>query len=347
MIISINILLRVIISLMVMLIAFSIYLAYKRIVEGFHSKQKESYMNATEDKWYRYFRGEIEFAPEFIPKNKHEIAGVEEIFLAYLKNVSNEEIQEEIKRFANQYLKLHYQKLLTHRRWSVRMNALYRIIDFQMTSLSHECVKLEERRLSKEESFQLLKIYSLLQPERLLNKILKLSATFSEYEFKKLLISVDIRTLQKLMKRMEELPLSCQYSIIDLLGVKRDAEYLPFLESRLEHENAEIRIRALKAIVQIGYIEKMNKYLPFASSPIWEERLMVAKLLGNLPFSDTFPILQKLLQDESWWVRSQAAKTIGGGKDGKIRLQSFIETATDPYAIDAAYEVLEKGRHIE
>lgn len=114
------------------------------------------------------------------------------------------------------------------------------------------------------------------------------------------------------------------------------------MESCLHNDDAEIRIRTLKAIFEIGIITDLDKYLPFITSQIWEERLMMAKLLGALPISITSSYLQELLEDENWWVRTQAAKSIGRNKDGKIVLQSYINSSNDRYAIEMANQVLGK-----
>ncbi|RKJ24381.1 HEAT repeat domain-containing protein, partial [Butyricicoccus sp. 1XD8-22] len=54
----------------------------------------------------------------------------------------------------------------------------------------------------------------------------------------------------------------------------------------------------------------LDRYIPFVSSDIWEERLMAAKLLQNVPLKGSLSYLEKLLEDESWLVRTQAAQAI-------------------------------------
>lgn len=339
---SIDFLIQGIAILSIILICFCIYLTLERTRELFQLRIKDSYIKEREKEWYRYFRDEEVFNTALIPKNKHEIQAVEEIFLTYLKNLSNSSIKEKITQFSNQYLKQHYQRLLKSKKWSTRMNAMYRIVDFHIDSLVDECKRLEKRKLSNEENFQLLKIYSIFSTDNFLKEILTPSVTFSEYEYKKLLTSVNSEILEGLMFQLDELPVASQYSLIDTLGIKRNMDYLPLLESQLHNENSEIRIRSLKAINEIGIIIELEKYLPFVASPLWEERLMIAKLLGNLPLSYSYPYLQTLLQDESWWVRSQAAKTIGNKKTGREKLEEFVKTASDQYAVDMANEVLRK-----
>lgn len=341
--ISIDLLIRVIVMLSGLLISLSIYLTYQRIREVSLQKKKKKYILENQNKWYQYLNHEGFSATELIPMNECEIKGVEEIFLAYIQNLSNPEIQEKIKDFSNQYLRQYYLKLLHSKRWSLRMNAMYRIVDFQIDSLVSECEKIEGEKLSNDERFHLLVIHAVFNPDTFLKEFFALSITFSEYEYKKLLLGVNSEILIKLIGQMDKLPLDCQYSLIDVLGIKRNIEYLTFLEGNLQHENLEIRIRSLKAITEIGVVTDLEKYLHFVASSLWEERLMMAKLLGNFSLSRSYPYLVKLLEDESWWVRSQAAKTIKQAKHGKVKLESYIHSARDQYAIDMANEAVQKG----
>lgn len=295
--------------LSILLIGFWIYLMFERLKEVARQRKIDLYIKGKQQNWYRYFRGEEPFTDELIPKNKHEIQGIEELFLVYLQNLSNTEIKQKIKQFSNKYLKQYYQKLLESRKWSLKMNALYRIADFQLSSLAEQCYALEKRKLTHEERFQLLKIYSMFSPEEFLDKITTIP--FSEFEYKKLLTGLDSKTYEELQGRFDQMPAACQYSMIDTIGLKRDMDSIPFLEAKLEHEDAEIRIRSLKALHEIGIILHLNKYVPFVSSAIWQERLMAAKILQDVSLKDSLPYLKKLLEDESWQVRSQVARALG------------------------------------
>lgn len=312
--VSIGVLIWFIMFLSVLLIGFTVYLTVKRIEEVSLQRKIEMFINENEQKWYRYLTGEEPFTDDLIPKDEYEIQGIEEIFLVYVKNFSNAEIQEKIKDFSNQFLKRHYQKLLESRKWSKKMNALYRVSDFQLDCLIDQCDALEKRKLSHEEHFQLLKIYSIYCPDRFVNKITTSAVKLSEFEYTELLIGLEFETSESLLDHFDELPIACQYSIIDTMGSRRDMDSIPFLESQLKHEDAENRIRSLKALHEIGIALHLEKYIPFLTSSVWEERLMVAKLLQSLPLQTAVPYLEKLLEDESWWVRSQAVQIIGNNK---------------------------------
>jgi len=339
--ISIDTLIKGIGVMLLILVLLSIYMVVKSMKESVVDRKVKAYIQSKQDLWYRYLNGKTTLTPELIPNNEIEIKALEEIFLAYTKNISDSGIREKIRKFSNRYLRRYYLDLLLSRKWSLRMNALYRIIDFGLDSLADECKKLAKRaHLSPEERFQLLVIHSTFAETDFMEGFANLSVKLTEYEYKKLLIGFKPEMLERLTGQIDEFPIAYQYYFIDTLGIIRNPGFLPFLESKLGHENSEIRIRSLKAIGEIGIVTDLDKYESFLNSPIWEERLMLAKLLGAFPLEQVFPYLEKLLQDENWWVRSHAAQTIGNSKDGRARLEKFIATAQDQYAIEIAREVL-------
>ncbi|WP_339164890.1 HEAT repeat domain-containing protein [Siminovitchia sp. FSL W7-1587] len=308
--VSIDLLIQFMLVVSVFLLVFSIYLLSNRAMEVARERKKAAYIKEHQDAWYHYVRGSGPFPESLMPRNTYELYGVEQIFLSYIKNVSDPLIREKIKLFSNESMKDHYGKLLANRKWSIRMNALYRVVDFHIDSLIDHCISMEKKKLSPDEQFQLLKIYSLFKPDLFLKKFLEKPPLFSEYECKKLFKTADDSVLKQLIKNFHQLSSTCKYAFINTLGMKREIGTVPFLESLLKEEDAEIRIRSLKAIHEIGTLHQIEKYTPFISSEIWEERLMAAKVLGNLPLRDSVPYLETLLADEAWRVRQEAAKTL-------------------------------------
>ncbi|WP_042347105.1 HEAT repeat domain-containing protein [Bacillus massiliigorillae] len=339
--ISIELLLIIIFVFSIILVSLYAYLSCKHIKYTSQQNKKKKYIEKKQHEWYQYLKNETDFPITLIPKKDFEIQGIEEIFLTYVRNFTDSTVQNKIKQFSNEYLTNYYTKLLKSRSWSHRMIALYRIADFHMDHLIEECYKLEKRKLSKEERFQLLKIYALFAPKIFLKKLAEVD-NLSDYELKKLLLNNDDWIMQKLIEQQNILDLDKQYSLIDSIGLKRNLDFLPFLESLLEHENLEIRIRSLKAIYEIGIITDPHKYLRFVKSPNWEERLMAGKLFEHFPLKQARPYLEEMVHDQSWWVRYQAANTIMNNKGGKEILQNIIITSTDQYAIDIAKEVLNR-----
>lgn len=340
--VSIDILLKCIGASLLILVILSIYMLFNSIKNKAAAEKIEAYIQNNQELWYRYFNDEITLPPQLIPSNDIEIQAIEKIFFAYTGNISNPSIREKIRDFSNQYLRQYYLKLLSCRKWSLRVNTLYRISGFGIDSLFPECKKLLEKKfkLSAEERFGLLFIYSMFDREGFIDKFANLSIELSEYEYKKLLIGFKPEVLEQLTHKVNEFPLAYQYYFIDVLGMRRNFNFLPFLESNLSHENPEIRIRSLKAIGEIGAAADLDKYKPFVRAAEWEARLMLAKLLCAFPLERAYPLLEQLLQDENWWVRSNAAKTIVNSKGGKAKLETFIANSKDQYAIEAACEAL-------
>ena len=86
------------------------------------------------------------------------------------------------------------------------MNAMYRIIDFQIESLLPECKKLESNRVSRPEYFLILKVYSAFDQYHFLQKLKGSSIHFSQYEYKKLLTSIDLRPFGTAITKTRCLP---------------------------------------------------------------------------------------------------------------------------------------------
>ena len=170
-----------------------------------------------------------------------------------------------------------------------------------------------------------------------------MEGNLSENDYKKLLIELDDESLKKLVHQFNEWNSSFQYGLITVIGKKIDVSALAFLEGKLNSDDPEVRIRTLKAINKIGAITNLEMYLSFVDSSIWEERLMVARLFRNISFEKALPYLKKLIQDESWWVRSEAAQTINQSRYGKEALKEIIENSSDPFAIDMAREYFKRG----
>ena len=342
MFLSIELLIQIIVVFTLLLICSGIYVVINKSREDYRNKGKTTYLDAEQENWFAYFIGSGEFSESLIPKTTREVQGVEEIFISYLKNVSDASIKEKIIQFSNAYLREHYLALLQSKKWSIRINALKRISDFEIECME-ACQKFKGENTSREENFQLLKIIATSNREYFVEELLSRSKGFSEYDYKKLFVSIDEELLDRIINDIENLPKIGQYALIDILGSKQDMKYLDFLDSQLISEHPEIRIRTLKAIHSIGIVTEIEKYLDFVKSPFWEERLMMAKLLVNLPLNETVQHLRVLLEDESFWVRSQAAKTIAKDKDGVDYLKNFSKTTDDKYAMEMANEILLSG----
>lgn len=337
---SVHFLLIIILVLLLILIFFTIYIFLQRQHEILFNQRRDAYIKNYSQLWYDYLLNDEFFSITLVPRGKPQVVAVETIFLSYIKNLTNVNVKHKIKEFSNLYLVKHYTRDLTSKRWSIRMNALSRIFDFYIDEMMSEFDKLETRAISEEEYFQLLKIYSLFRPAIFMDKIGSLKMSYSESEYRRLFVLLEEDVFIRFFDNFDMWPSSIQFAVIDTAAVKRSMNYINRLEFLLTHETDEIRIRAIKGLFEIGVIEDINIYVPFVTSDIWEERLMVAKIFKYIPLSYTYLYLEQLLQDENWWVRSQAAKSIAEDTDGVEKLQHFIATSEDNYAVDIAQEIV-------
>ncbi|MFJ8458972.1 HEAT repeat domain-containing protein [Lysinibacillus xylanilyticus] len=337
---SISFLLIVIAVLSVILFLFTTYLLFQRQREIRFEKARDTYLQNYSQHWYNYLMNDEIFSMVLVPRGSAQVAAIEMIFSSYIKNIMSEKVNQKINEFSNLYLKKFYEKELSSKRWSIRMNALYRIADLQIVDLLDACQQYEKTKISEEEYFQLLKIYSLFEPELFIEKIKEPSINYSESEYRRLFVLLEDDVFNRLFEDFDSWTKNIQFAAIDTAAVRRDMQYIDTLKQLLVHEIAEIKIRALKGLYEIGVIDEIDPYVPFVTSDMWEARLMVAKIFMHAPLNYTYAYLEQLLQDENWWVRSQAAKTIAENREGIAKLQQFMESSNDQYAIEMAQETV-------
>lgn len=337
---SVHFLLKMILVLLLILSFFTIYIFFQRQREIRVNRRREAYIKNYSQLWYDYFLKDEVFSITLVPRGRPEVTAIEIIFLSYLNNLGNVNIKQKISEFSNLYLVEYYKKDLRSKRWSIKMNALYRIFDFQIDNAMDMCNKLEKEKISKEEYFQLLKINSLFQPTLFMENIEGLQVSYSESEYRRLFVLLDEDVFIRFFDNFDKWPARIQYAVIDTAAVKRRMVYVKKIQLLLKHETDEIRIRALKGLYEIGVIEDISIFVQFVTSKVWEERLMVAKIFRYLPFPYAYSYLEQLLQDENWWVRSQAAKSIAEDVNGVKKLKHFITVSEDTYAVDIAKEIV-------
>ncbi|WP_026582872.1 HEAT repeat domain-containing protein [Bacillus sp. J33] len=342
--VTIGVLSVFILAMLVILLSLAVYISRQYERKRRLIVQKNACLNKILPIWHDYLVKDQEAdLTELAPASKIEFEVTERILLSYVKNFSNREIQAKVKEFANQFLKDYYSAFLKSKKWSLRMNAFYRIADFQMDSLLDVCRMQEEKGCSREELQQIYKIYALLDIENLAAKLRTEQESLGESGYRSLFNILSENDLKQIVTLFEEFPQKCKLAILDTLGYQRLTDYMPLFERQLLSRDQEMRIRSLKAIYETGWVVSPAQFLHFVESPIWEERLLVTKLLGRLPLEETYPYLKQLLEDPSWWVRAEAAKTIGKMKTGKEKLLEFINHTSDQYAREMANEILKKG----
>ena len=325
------------------------YLIMMRIRQLRREQQIQDYLKEYQDVWYRYLvLGENveKLYPSRVLK-PYITEAIDRILMTYVSSIKDLDVVERIANFCSLNLQKHYRSMLHHRNWGVRMNGLYRTLDFRLSFLLPDIEQLlrEKKYTSEEEYLVILRILSIYNRSLFLAHFYQPCYPFKEFQYKLLLSYLDESYIEEFIHSFESLPPYLKISLLDYLSFdsKMDLSYLKFYESLLTNTESEIRIRALKAIGHFGMITSIHYYRPFMDSPYWEERLMLAKLLFYVDEKEAKPMLEKLVQDESWWVRKQAAVTLGSLRYGIEALQRIAEQKEDRYAAEMAKEILQVG----
>ncbi|NGP45352.1 HEAT repeat domain-containing protein [Bacillaceae bacterium SIJ1] len=295
-----------------------------------------------EGQWYEYLIEGKSVPATLLPNNEFERDAADLVLTRYAHNIASEDVTKRIIQFTNTYLEDYYRKRLRSRRRSVHINALHKIMDFQMKFLLNDVYQSLERKIkyTPEQYLLMYKVISLFDQKRFVHYLLHPNFRLGEHEYRYLLIELQTAQITTLLKRFNDLPQNFQYVFIDLLGVQHYLQHISFLEGLLDDEDVEIRVRSLKAIANIGYPSSVERYKPFVHSGNWVERLMAAKLLVHLSEEHTLELLTELLEDSSWEVRSQAASSLKETRDGIQRLKQFMSTSEDEYAKHMVKDVL-------
>jgi len=139
--------------------------------------------------------------------------------------------------------------------------------------------------------------------------------------------------------------LSCVLEMLSLLPP--DERSLSLAMKYLGSANPEVRSKALKVIGNDGYAiasQASHLILPLLQDPVWFVRLQAVKSINELANDSAAKLLEKLLFDENWQVRSEAALALA--RMGSSAIDVFYDAlkTKDVYAKESICEEIEKTR---
>ncbi|MEW6068718.1 MAG: HEAT repeat domain-containing protein [Nitrospirota bacterium] len=137
--------------------------------------------------------------------------------------------------------------------------------------------------------------------------------------------------------------------ILDVLSHLYDKNSLPFALCYLEHEDAEVRAKALKVIETTANGTEDStkaKIIPLLDDPVWFVRLQAVKAIGSVRYKKAVDTLGALLFDENWQVRNAAATSLTKFEANSIDIFLRALKQKDVYAKQSICEELEKTNFI-
>ena len=116
----------------------------------------------------------------------------------------------------------------------------------------------------------------------------------------------------------QELPTGALRSMVaEALGWSEDFNMLSNLADFAQSDDPELRIAGLKAARQLGHPGARTWVLPMLLDPIDAVRVQAARTCGQLGLVDAIPVLSRLVENSSWWVRTRAAEALADLRAGQ------------------------------
>lgn len=119
----------------------------------------------------------------------------------------------------------------------------------------------------------------------------------------------------------------------------------------LYHTNLDLRLAAIRILAQADPIAATTPLLILLDDPNWIVRNTVIQHIEALPEDDILKALNKAVDDESWWVRMNAAKVLSGmGEKGLALLEKnshlhHLHTLKEPAYFLKIHNMLSGGHH--
>lgn len=320
-----------------------IYLATKKMRAGRKEQLEHHIYEEAMPAFIQYLYTEKD---DYIPLPPDEYHVAEKLFSDSMAIVKDEALHFKISESASYYLSSYYERVMKTGDWSARVNALYYIEDFHMMSLQPLLAKrLTEIKTQDEEKQQLLRTLATIGDLSILQYLENDPATTES-----VYLAVFTRFPEEVIPEAvtfitEQGSLMATLSFVKYVGFAKKIAYLPYIEKKLEDDNPEMRIQALKAIFRMNYMSDTDNLAPFFKSDIWEERMFVAKIAGTLSLSQFEKELCTLLGDTNWWVRYYAAEALLLAF-GENHLLELSQIHPDQYARDMAAQWLKLERQV-
>lgn len=152
----------------------------------------------------------------------------------------------------------------------------------------------------------------------------------------------DVDLSDPMVTFMREADLADQAWMILLLTFADPKDYRGFLGEILDaSDHEELRARALRLVRRTGGTEHKRRVLDALEDEAWFVRLQAAITLGAIGGPEDAPALVPLLEDREWWVRCRAAQALRRLSESTTDdLKKLRGEMTDDYARDILTQVM-------
>jgi HEAT repeat protein len=135
--------------------------------------------------------------------------------------------------------------------------------------------------------------------------------------------------------------------ILDFLSrLPADPRSLRLATRYLASTNAEVRSKALKVAGRAENVHAVKNLpelvLPLLQDPVWFVRLQAIRSIRALGYEATTPSIKKLIYDDNWQVRNEAAQALIVLGERSLDIFLDILSGADAYAKESICEEIEK-----
>lgn len=347
--ISLNVLVIINVALLFLLLMLFSFLIIRKTKEQKRKARIDNIRDKLKGPLFQYLNSGNEIKTRLFQRDPISYEVVQQLLFEYKQTIKGDEVNNRIQAFAEEHFSSYYSEQLGNRNWSVRMNTLYSIEDFQITSLKEA---VWERFINSSfhdsvEKHQQIRVLAKLQSEKLSEFLIADNKLLPLFLYKEVLRNFNTKLFDQVISRYDEANEILKIAILAIFAEKKDTSYLALVERELENGHTDIRIQALKVLHSFGYITNLNVIVTFANSSLWQERMLFCKIASVVKKERFKQLLVALIGDESWWVRNAAGEAISFYEDGDVILNHLYKTSEDPFARDMAMQWLGGSENVQ
>ncbi|REJ10401.1 HEAT repeat domain-containing protein [Halobacillus trueperi] len=303
-----------------------------------------TYMETYEEPFFAYLERKTEEYPHLLSDIRYRVLIVERVLNRFVDQREDGIEYTRVRETAQTHLAHAYRLFLKNGSWSQRVNTLYYIEDFDMVDLKLDVWHYFNRLPVQDEEFrQAVRLLATFQDERVIRTILN-SETISQRLVKQVLRRFKEDLIQQMMRVIEDepgrVPRHVHLAVVSFCGEKGSLDHLPFIERMLRFPSKEIRLKALRSLMELKACTHTEQLDSFYISEVWEERMYAAKIAGRLKLESSQDALLKLAGDSEWWVRYAACEAMKKLPDGDRLLDYTYHHHEDRFARSMARQHL-------